>query len=362
MNSGSEIAWLTFYATALLLVLAMLILAVLLFVQISRGRARRKQTAESEAARPILQDAFVPFLAGGKDETAIRKYFASQREDVVEALLLFQRTVGGSARDRLCQLALDLKLVQEWRQEAESPDVVRRRQGLSRLALVGTYEPCREVAGDLLARALKDPDEEVRLAAARGLVQAGQTADIERVFLLALGTDPLTRIVLTEDLRRHAMTLCAQTAPRLLGSGTLHQIRSLLEIVVAWERAIPLQQLLPLLEHRERDVRVLAFRLAPLAPPDQQNHSCIIQGLNDEDLEIRTLAVIAVDRMKITDALPKLALCMRRGPIDVARHAAAALANMSHTGWRTLEELSTGPVAVAAQAAREVLEKRKERA
>src|SRR5258708_20845248 len=151
--------------------------------------------------------------------------------------------------------------------------------------------------GDLMARALEDPDEEVRLSAARGLLQTGQTADIERVFLLALGPNPLTRIVLTEDLRRHAMTLCAEAAPRVLGSGKSQQVRGVLEILVAWGRAIPLKDLRPLLEHREREVRVLAFRLTPMVPPDRETRSSIFQGLNHEDLEIRTLAVIAVGRL-----------------------------------------------------------------
>jgi hypothetical protein len=153
------------------------------------------------------------------------------------------------------------------------------------------------------------------------------------------------------------MTLCAVTAPRLLGSGKLQQVRGVLEILVAWERAIPLQDLRPLLEHRERDIRVMAFRLAPLVPPDRDSRTSIVQGLNAEDLEICGLAAIAVGRLKLTDALPLLAWWMRRGPIEIARHAATALANMSQTGWQTLEELSTGPVAVAAQAARETLQK-----
>jgi len=100
----------------------------------------------------------------------------------------------------------------------------------------------------------------------------------------------------------------------------------------------------------------MAFRLAPLVPPDRDSRSSIVQGLSAEDLEIRGLAAIAVGRLKLTDALPQLAWCMRRGPIEVARHAATALA-MSQTGWQTLEELSTGPVAVAAQAARETLQR-----
>ena len=43
------------------------------------------------------------------------------------------------------------------------------------------------------------------------------------------------------------MTICAEAAPRVLGSGKPlgagkpHQIRAVLEILVAWERAIPVQ-------------------------------------------------------------------------------------------------------------------------
>src|SRR5204862_6525071 len=86
LDCGSAIAWFAFYTTALVLGETILLLGVLLWIQISRGQARRRQTAASDIARPILQDAFVQFLAGGKDEAAIRKYLAG-RGDVEDALL-----------------------------------------------------------------------------------------------------------------------------------------------------------------------------------------------------------------------------------------------------------------------------------
>ena len=60
--------------------------------------------------------------------------------------------------------------------------MVRRRGAFANLAFAFAYEPCRRVAGDLLVEALNDTDEEVRLSACRGLVLAGDDAEIEDLF------------------------------------------------------------------------------------------------------------------------------------------------------------------------------------
>ena len=61
----------------------------------------------------------------------------------------------------------------------------------------------------MLLEALKDGDEEVRLSACRGVLLAGGEDQIEQLFALAIQPNLLTRIVLTEDLRRHALALAA---------------------------------------------------------------------------------------------------------------------------------------------------------
>jgi len=100
---------------------------VLLLVAMRRAGALRARRAASAEIRPALQAALVEFLAGGTDDSVFRRHIRSHAADIAESILLFQTTVGGSARDRLCGLALDLGLVQQWCEEGRSGDVIRRR-------------------------------------------------------------------------------------------------------------------------------------------------------------------------------------------------------------------------------------------
>jgi HEAT repeat protein len=210
------------------------------------------------------------------------------------------------------------------------------------------------MADDLLLHATEDPDEEVRLAAARGLLQSRGEEEIEHVFTLALSPNLLTRVVLTEDLRRHAMELCAGPVRTVLRGENMQRVRAALEILVAWERAIPLDDVREFLEHYDRRIRVQAFRLAPLVAANFVTRLALVRALHDSDQEIRTLAVIAVGRLKITETMPELALCMRDGDLDLAHHAAEALAAMPR-GQETLAELASGPDSQTSRAASEAL-------
>jgi hypothetical protein len=343
-------------AVAALVAVCILLLAVLLVILIVRSRAHLAREAARAAARPVLQKYVVEYLAGSSETDGLRRYLANQRGDVAEALLLFQGTVSGSARDRLCSLALDFALVHDWCEEGGSRDPVCRRAAFSRLAFASAYEPVRRVAGDLLLRGIEDPDEEVRLAAARGLLQSDAEEKIVRVFALAIGPNLLSRVVLIEGLRRHAMELCAGEVRAVLCREDLPRIRAVLEILVAWERAMPLEDVREFLDHRDRGIRVLAFRLVPLVAANFVTRLALVRALNDADEEIRTLAVIAVGRLKMADAMPELAKCMRDGDIDLARHAADAISAMPR-GFDTLVELSASTNPPTARAASEALQR-----
>jgi HEAT repeat protein len=330
-------------------------LLVLLTFFLARAKQRGRRAADSAAVAPVLHNAVVDYLSGSSDETVFRRYAKTHREDLGKELLRFQPTVNGSARDRLCELALKLELVNDWCDRLASRDVVHRRTALSHLAFVCAYEPCRRVAGDLLPRALKDPDEEVRLLASRALLQAGDAKEVERVFELAISPNLLTRIVLTEDLRRHAGELCREAVPAVQRSKDPRRIRALLEVLVGWERAIPLQNLGEFLNHPDRDIRILALQLAPLVALALEDRLAIIRALDDEDADVRTLAVATAGRLKMEEAVPELVRCLLRGPVGPARQAAAALAAMPPPGWRVLEELSANAVPAIAHAASDAL-------
>jgi len=216
---------------------------------------------------------------------------------------------------------------------------------------VCAYEPCRRVAGDLLLQALKDADPEVRLPAARALVQSGSIDELGHVFRLAVSQSLLIRILLAEDLRRHATELCAQAIPQVLAGDNPKQTVAALQILIAWERALPLPDLHKLLESDNREVRLEALRLAKLVPLSAENRSALLRFLREGDEEENTLAALTAGRLRLQEALPSLARCLRTGTSELAGIAASALAEMPPKGWQTLQQIAGGTDSAALIAA-----------
>jgi len=335
---------------------------VLFLMLAARASRARSQAAASEKAMPDIRDALVNYLAGSNDFTRIQGFIKTNREDVGNAVLSFQGAVSGSARDRLCDLALQLALIHDWGEQTRSREPAVRRAAYARLAFVCVYEPCQRVVGDLVTRALNDPDPEVRLPAARALVQSGSLIEIGQVFELAASQNLLIRILLTEDLRRYAAELCTSTVPAILKSGDTVRILAVLNMLVAWERALPLAGLSELLDSRDREIRVAALRLAPVVPLTQDNQRAILRELTDKDPDVSTAAALTAGRLRLQEALPSLARCIRTGTAELARMAASAMAAMPPKGWETLEDLAGGPNQAAAFIASVALEKARRKA
>jgi hypothetical protein len=320
-----------------------------------RGLAWRRRKKAADAARPAMSEALVLYLAGSNETAELRRMARTHRQDLTEAVIAFQNTVGGATRDRLCNLALDLALVHDWCEETRSYDPIRRRTAYARLAFACGYEPCYRVAGELLSLGLQDSDREVRLAACRALLQAGEMPNVEKVFEFAVTHSLLVRILLAEDLRRHAIPLCQRAIPKALQSPDPRRTLATLEMLVAWERAMPLGDLDELLLHRDRGIRICALRLAAVTPATAANRAAIVRLLGEDDTELCTGAAFAAGLLKIEEATPLLAVCVRRGPAELARTAADALAGIVPGGWDVLRDLSRCAEPAAAGAAAEAL-------
>lgn len=307
-----------------------------------RALRRRKRAVTTVGKTPQIRDALVDYLSGSNDQTRLREFLRTNRADLADALLEFHGAVGGSARDRLCDLALEFSLVHDWCHDAGSRDPSVRRKAHARLSFVCAYEPCRRVAGDLLLRALQDGDPEVRLAAARAMVQSGTIDELGQVFRVAVSQSLLIRVLLAEDLRRHATELCAQAIPEVLAGDNPRQTVATLQILVGWERALPLPNLHKLLESRDREVRLEALRLAKLVPLTPENRSALLRLLREGDEDENTLAALTAGRLRLQEALPALARCLRTGTSELAAIAASALAEMPPKGWQTLQQIAEG--------------------
>jgi hypothetical protein len=329
--------------------------AGMFLVALARSVSWRKQNRMTAALLPKIRDTLVDYLAGSDNSARLREFVQTSRGDVGAAIMSFEGTVRGSARDRLCELALDLALVHDWCQDAHSKNLLQRRMGFSRLSFVCSYEPCHRVAGDLLLQALDDPDAEVKLSASRALAQSGNIDEIERVFEHTVLSDLLLRTLMTEDLRRHAVPLCERAIPKELQSGDPARILATLQMVAAWERALPMPEMGRLLDSPDRSVRLLALRVAYLALDAPEIRKGILEALGGSDPEIASYAARAAGRLRMDAALPTLARSLRVGDPDLARAAAAALAEMPPKGWVTLQELKSSPNPITALAASEAL-------
>lgn len=340
-----------FSVSAIVLGIYALLMAGVLSVALVRAVAWHRQAQVSAAVTPVIQDALADYLAGGDDLTHIRELVRSNRRDVANAVIGFQGAVGGGALDRLCDLTLELAFVQDWIVDAQSRDSVRRRTAFANLAFVSAYEPCRLVTGDLLSKALDDPDAEVRLWGCRALIQSGAGRQVETVFERAVSQNLLMRILLTEALRRHAVPLCERAVPKALRSPDARSVLAVLDILAGWERGIPVDNMRYLLEHADKSVRIKALKLAPMLNVDAECRAAILRNLGDPDPEIVTVATVCAGRLKIDEALPTLARMLRLAPAALAGTAAAAMAEMPPRGWQALEEFSTSSNPVTAAAA-----------
>jgi hypothetical protein len=180
------------------------------------------------------------------------------------------------------------------------------------------------------------------LSAARALVQSGSIGDLGKVFHLAISQSHLIRILLASDLRRHAAELCAGPVAEVIAARNYRHTLAALQILVAWERALPLPNLYQLLESANRDVRLVALRLAPLVPLTPENRFALLRVLREGDDEENTVAALMAGRLRLQEALSSLARCLRTGTAELAISAAGALVEMPPQGWRTLQQIGGG--------------------
>ena len=332
------------------------VLMLLLFaVALVRALKWRRESLALAARLPEVREFLVYYLAGSNDLTRLRGLVSGNRGLLAAGIMSFQSTVAGSALERLGALAMQFALLHEWMDDSRSRDPLRRRAAYAGLAFVGASATCRPAVGDLLVLALKNPDPDIRLSAARGAAQSGSGREVEGLFEFALSQNLLVRILLAEGLRRHAFFLCERAVPAVLKSSDPERVLAALEILMSWECAIPFSDVAGLIEHPDRRIRIQALKLVPVVPQDPKNRSAVLRALGDADAEIGAAAALSAGKMKMTEALSDLAKLVRTASRDLARSAAAALASMPPRGWSTLEELSANASPVAAALAGEAL-------
>lgn len=331
------------------------VVLVWLDIAFLRSVRRRRREQAVEALSTQIRSILVDFLAGADKVAEVRALLQQDVAAVTEGILSFRGAVAGGARERLSELALTLGLVRDWCADTHLASVVARREAFSRLAFVSAYEPCRRICGEVQVAALEDPDQDVRISAARGLIQSGEPETLERVFDFALESDLLTRAVLAEDLRRYAAELSQQAIPFALSTRDSRRTVAALQIVASWQRAVVLPDLPRLVADDDRGVRLHALRLAPMIPLMPEARSAILSALADPDPEIQTAAALSAGRLRMAESLPLLQALVRDAGAEVARNAATAMAAMPPEGPKALAELSSAANSLTAEIAKAAL-------
>lgn len=331
------------------------VLLVLLGVTMAVLSSVGKRRLASLAAGPAIQDAVALYLSGNNDLTQLRTLTKEHPEAVETSILAFQAMVGGTTR--LAELALSLGFVEQWCEAVHAGKPADRRRAFSRIAALAHAEPVRRLTGDLPSIGLNDPDQQVRLEAARAMVCSEEPEQVARVFDAMLTDSPLNRMLLAPILRRHAGELCNTTIPKALSTLGTRDLVNLLRLLVSWECSLPLINLRSQAEHPESSVRQETMRLLARVPTNPMNRGAILRGVVDQDPAVVMAAVATVGRLKLPDAIPQVTSCLRRHSEELARVAATVLSEMGPAGRGALEGQLANPDPIASMAARQALDR-----
>jgi HEAT repeat protein len=322
-----------------------ILIGVTLATRLVRGHRERHQSARVHGIRSRLSE----HAAGADRHLVLRRMSRTDRALVERVLIELLDSLRGTSAARLVETAQTLGLVDRWLREARSRRVSRRRHGvtaISRLPL--------ESVRPALHEALTDPDSQVRVAAACGLARQGP-ADAGLVFAHVLGESLAVRVIVSEQLKRHAPVLAATAIPEAIGSGDRARIIAALDIAAAWRRSLPVSDLEPLLRCPDGEVARRALRLVPYCADGTQHEPGIIDALGHADASVRMMAATQAGRLRVSLALTPLQVGLSDRDAGVARACALSLAQLGPFGERILErEILRGTT--AASLAAEALE------
>lgn len=292
-------------------------------------KRRRRQAslvaAERAAARPLLEEGVMIYAAGNTDFSRLVPLARSYPDVAGEIIANCTASITGEARERLCELALTLALVHQWCEDTCAENLELRRKAYARLERVSFYEPVHRVAEGVLLRGIQDPDAEVRLLAARSLAHSENPHHATRVFEFALTESSEHRAVLARDIRQSSAYLCRTVVPNELAGSNPKRTLATLEILEAWECALKLDDLSPLMRSSSVDVRRKAMSLLPNTSLSWENRNALLAGLADDDPRVSAAAARSAGIMRATLAIGALELCQRKGDRELEQAAAAAL-------------------------------------
>ena len=352
IGSAYAIAPLPALAMACVLVQSSAIL-VLMAALIGRLAISDVQERRARQLQPAILEALAAHASGIDRSADLHCWYRDHPAHVARCLADVLPAISGDSRDRLSRVAEALGVVARWRRQSTSRRVKTRRTAVAYLGLLSGGQ-----AVPALLAALDDRVPEIRLNAAFNVLRSGRRrSDAERAFEFAVGAPLLSRAILADALRAHAVALSHHAIPARLASGDRDQILVVLEMLETWGRVLPLPDVPPLLGHPDRDIRARALRVIPLVGGTDDVSADVVRRLRDDDPRVRGAAAFAAGRMMVRSAGRALGDALRDPSPEVALAAGFALAELGPAGIRTLEREIVSPNRAAAVVALEALER-----
>jgi HEAT repeat protein len=281
--------------------------------------------------------------AGGVDSlTALKPLLKRCPVEFEAELYVFICNLRGRERDRLCELAADLGLVERWISGYDSRNTVRRRQALDYLAGVASAS-----ALQTLEKALDDPDESLRLSASRALLAVRGREVVEKIFFFSLRQGPVVRALIADDLRPYLLMLSQKELPEAVASEDPQHVLAALDMIWSWGRVIDVPQVAALFDSKDSVIRAVALHAGYYAAP-QQLVSRLPAFLEDPAPIVRRAAAETCGQFRLEAAVTSLMKLLHDDDERVARAAAKAVARLGETGLQLLDQqLIHGTPAVA---------------
>jgi hypothetical protein len=275
----------------------------------------------------------------GQDRFAeLKQLYAQHQHEMEQCLVDFLPSITGDGRERLCQLASDLGLIDAWKRRLKSRNIKVRRRAIGWLSQV-----VRFVSETHFVEAIDDPDETVRLRASRALAKIDDPANLSLIFTQMTNQPLLARALLVEDLRPRALALAQEAIPGSLASADLRVVTGTLEAIIAWGKALPVQMPAELIRHASPEVRGKALQALPFMTGQTNIRDEVLQALEHGDHHLQAVAARVSSRMKMIQALPLLARCLRGPDFEAAQSAAFALAALGPKGMEVLQREILSP-------------------
>ena len=311
------------WALSVALVFGMAGLLMLLSLTILRFRAERRR---DRAARiePAVRQAVSAVLSDGDRQGELRRYFREYPPETEKCLRDLLLVLKGQSKRRLLEAAQAVGLPDRWERIYEE-GASAERAGIVRCLA----SAAGETASVFLARALADPDEGVRVEAARTLAQIGEGNAAERVYEFSRERSLLIKAILAEDLRPHLAILERGIVAADLASGDASRLGHALQMLRAW--STPLSVCLdPVLVHPDRGLRLEALRLVNPIHTSGNTLDAVRLNLQGEPEDIVEAAALAAGRLRLAALAPELVRLLSDRKSAVCRAAARALSAMDH--------------------------------